>query len=542
MNENYFRIMSEGLSGELAHLSIEEVLVHFNNYRTNFLLDRDVAACYLNRFLAGVNEESAPCARQPLEHLLDKCLQLAPFDIFHMRSKAIMDDPGKRLRIEILDKTNSEAETFKMIEGLNLGREADDIADFLHKLLDAYPNYALAAGLLLKADFILGKSPSDWVGRFKCPKRLQDDFNGMLFRHYANMGLIQEAEELWPLLPPEDIREVNLNCAAEVARMQGDIPRAMELYERSLVLDKTQASVRFRLAELQKPSVKRPELVAEKKVAIYLYTYNKAEQLRTTLASLAGSNIGPASVTVLLNGCTDDSLAVTQWAQRLFPKNTFTVIPLHVNIGAPAARNWLINLPSTWEHDYVAFLDDDVDVPADWLEWYLTVAESDAKIAVVGCKIVFPGQPAKLQYLFRYVSVAKDDLFKMNLPVPQHQYDNGCYDFIRETRSVMGCLHLLRTEALRKVPNFDIRFSPSQVDDIDHDLCLCLAGYKVMYCGLVTCVHHQSSGTGLHSDATDFARIGNSIGNDIKLFYKHFNHMKGLRKLNNLSLLPWQDI
>ncbi|MDO9631397.1 MAG: glycosyltransferase, partial [Humidesulfovibrio sp.] len=512
MNEDYFRIISEGLSGELAFLSIEEVLVHFRNYQANFLLDKDLAVCYLNRFLTGFNDEGAACARQPLEYLLDKTLQLSPFERVNIRTKAVMDDPASRLKVEILDRTNTQAETFHMIEGLDQTRDAEDIVLFLNTLLDAYPNYALAAGKLLEADFVMGRLPSSWLPKFLCPKRLQDDFNGMLFRHYAALGQLDEAERLWATLPPEDQREVNLNFAAEVASQRGDIPRAVDLYQRSLALDPAQAPVRFRLAELSSPSRKRPELVAQKKVAIYLYSYNKAKKLKATLASLAGSNIGPASITVLLNGCTDDSLAVAQWAQKLFPANTFTIIPLHVNIGAPAARNWLINLPSTWESDYVAFLDDDVDVPEDWLEWYLTVAEGDAKIAVVGGKVVFPGHPAKYQYLFRYVSVARDDLLKLCLPVPQHQYDNGAYDFIRETRSVMGCLHLLRTEALRKVPSFDIRFSPSQVDDIDHDLCLCLAGYKVMYCGLVTCVHHQSSGTGLHSDAADFARTGNSVG------------------------------
>lgn len=537
MNDDYFKIMAKGLHGELAHLGIEDVLVHFKNYQANFLLDRALTVCYLNRFLAAYNNEAAACARQPLEYLFDKCLQFSPFDIANMRTKSVLDDPISRLKIEILDKTNFDPETFKMIENLDVFRDNADMTNFLHTLLKAYPNYALAAGQLLNADFVAGRSPSSWVQAFKCPKRLQDDFNGMLFRHYAALGHVEEAEKLWAVLPPADMREVNLNFAAEVARMRGDIPAAIALYERSLALDQAQAPIRFRLAELRSPSVKRPELVQEKKVAIYLYSYNKADLLKATLASLAGSNIGSASITVLLNGCTDHSLDVAQWARKLFPHNTYTIIPLHVNIGAPAARNWLINLPSTWENDYVAFLDDDVDVPADWLEWYLSVAERDAKIGVVGGKIVFPGQPAKLQYLFRYVSVATTDLLRLSLAVPDHQYDNGAYAFIRETRSVMGCLHLFRTEALRAVPNFDIRFSPSQVDDIDHDLCVCLAGFKVMYCGLVTCVHHQSSGLGLQSDPREIARTGNCIGNDIKLFCKHFGHMAELRKLDNLSLL-----
>jgi GT2 family glycosyltransferase len=542
MNKDYFRIREEGLNGELAALSIEDVLVHFRNYKANFLLDRTLAVSYLNRFLAECGSDPEAAATLPVDYLLDKCLQFTPFDRMNIRTRAVLSDPVSCAKIELLTRTNFEAETFKMIAGLDMECEAEDMVRFLSKLLDAYPSYALAAGKLLEVDSYSGRSPADWLPRFKCPKLLQHDFNGMLFRHYAAMGDVQLAARLFQSLPPEDIREVNLNFAAELARMCGDISSAIQMYESSLEFDPTQAAVRFRLAELKSPSQKRSELVGEKKVAIYLYSYNKAKKLKATLASLAGSNIGQASVTVLLNGCTDDSLAVTEWARKVFPRNSFNVIPLHVNIGAPAARNWLINLPSTWENDYVAFLDDDVDVPADWLEWFLTVAEGDPKIGVVGSKIVFPGRPAKLQYLFRYVSVAVNDLLRLSVHAPDNQFDNGCYDFIRETRSVMGCLHLLRVDALRAVPNFDLRFSPSQVDDIDHDLCLCLEGFKIMYCGLVTCVHHQSSGAVVAYDPAAIARIGNCIGNDIKLFYKHYLRMDELRKLDNLSQLPWKDV
>lgn len=542
MNKDYFRIREEGLDGELAALSIEDALVHFRNYKANFLLDRTLAVSYLNRFLAECGNDPVAAAKLPVDYLLGKCLQFTPFDRMNIHTKAVLADPVSRAKIEILKGTSFEAETYKMIAGLDLEGESADMTAFLLKLLDAYPSYALVAGKLLEVDSYLGRDPAAWLSKFKCPKLLQSDFNGMLFRHYAAMGDVQQAVRLFQTLPPEDIREVNLNFAAELARMCGDIPSAIQMYERSLEFDQTQAAVRFRLAELKSPSCTRAELVGEKKVAIYLYSYNKAKTLKATLASLAGSNIGQASVTVLLNGCTDDSLAVTEWAKKVFPKNQFTVIPLHVNIGAPAARNWLINLPSTWENDYVAFLDDDVDVPADWLEWFLTVAESDPKIGVVGSKIVFPGRPAKLQYLFRYVSVAVNELLRLSVHAPDNQFDNGCYDFIRETRSVMGCLHLFRTEALRRVPDFDLRFSPSQVDDIDHDLCLCLEGYRVMYCGLVTCVHHQSSGALLGYDPSIIPRIGNCIGNDIKLFYKHYLRMDELRKLDNLSQLPWKDV
>lgn len=455
-----------------------------------------------------------------------------------MRGSAIAALPEAALKAEILDKTNFEPETFKMILDMDLGREAEEAAGYLRKLIEAYPAYAQAAGLLLQADAYLGRLP-DWLPGFKCPRRLQDDFHGMLFRHHAAMGQAEEAARLWRLLPEAGRREASLNFAAEVCRMLGDGDAAMDCYRRSLALDSSQSAARYRLGELESPSVKDATLPGRRSVAICLYSYNKAPVLRETLESLAASNIGRASVAVLLNGCTDDSRAVAAQARALFPDNPYEVIELPVNIGAPAARNWLINRPGTWAADYVAFLDDDVEIPRDWLEWFLTVAERDPAVGVVGCKVVFPGNPAMLQFLYRYVGVATPDLLKLSLPAPDRQYDNGTYDFIRETRSVMGCLHLFRTTALRDVPTFDIRFSPSQVDDMDHDLSMCLAGWKVMYCGLVSCVHKQSSGVGMRSDRGDIVRTGNVIGNDIKLFYKHLPHHARLAALDNLSLLPW---
>ncbi|OGR38973.1 MAG: hypothetical protein A2051_03405 [Desulfovibrionales bacterium GWA2_65_9] len=538
MNNEFFRILRQGLAGELACLTVAEALEHFRNHQANFHLDRTVAICYLNHFLSEYSKNAEPGLWPLIGYLVNKCLHLSPFDIVNLSTDSVLNDPALRLKVEALQENNFAPELLADIDTINLLRDASKMRDALQRLIVAHPTYALAAGRLLVADFLERKRPDDWLHTFQCPEPLQGDFKRMLFNHYASMGYVEEAGLLWNALPQADIDEVNLNYAAEIARMSGDLSRAVELYERSLALDKDQPPVRFRLEELRRPSTKRPELVGQKKVAIYLYSYNKAKLLGATLKSLAGTNIGPASITVLLNGCTDDSLAVAQAAQGLFPGNSFTIIPLPVNIGAPAARNWLTNLPSTWENEYVAFLDDDVELPRDWLEWYLTVAESDPKIAVVGCKVVYPGQPARLQYLYRYVSIAKDDLFRLSLSVAHHQYDNGFYDFIRETRSVMGCLHLLRTEALRKIPNFDIRFSPSQMDDIDHDLCLCLEGYKVMYCGLVTCIHHQSSGLAARAEVRSPAMIGNCLGNDVKIFYKHLARISELRKLDNLSLIP----
>lgn len=122
-----------------------------------------------------------------------------------------------------------------------------------------------------------------------------------------------------------------------------------------------------------------------------------------------------------------------------------------------------------------------------------------------------------------------------SLSTPYQQYDIGLYDVIREPRVVMGCQHLLRVASLADAPAFDIRYSPSQIDDTDHDLQLCLAGWKVFYCGTVTCVHRQESGTSIRSKL-NLASQGSIMGNDIKFHYKWYEHKDALAALDALNL------
>ena len=79
-------------------------------------------------------------------------------------------------------------------------------------------------------------------------------------------------------------------------------------------------------------------------------------------------------------------------------------------------------------------------------------------------------------------------------------------------------------------PRFDLRYSPSQVDDIAHDLELRLAGGEVRYCGLVRCVHHQNTGGGFKRRMTP-AQLGQVLGNDMKFFYSFSERLDGLRAM-----------
>lgn len=538
MNENYFSIYQFGMAAQLKELDLDEMVLYLRNHIHNFLMDESVCFCFIERFANDAGTKKHAKASQSLLYLLDKALQLRPFRPGLLNAVVQVTGNGvAKQRMALIESLNNQKEIYGQISSLDLKMDGEDARDFIGQLINVHPDHVAAAQFALHADRHLGIARGEWRDVFTCPPPLRRDWEIALFNHHAALCDYDTAMELWAGLSMDMVRETSLNYAAEMFIATGDRAKGLDLYKASLTHDSRQTPVKLRIRELENPFVPNTNLLETCSVDICLYSWNKAEILGQTLESLSQSEIGPARINILLNGCTDNSREVVDQAVKLFPNNKVVIHDLHVNIGAPAARNWLLRLPEVQKSDYIAFLDDDVTVQKDWLASFLTVAETDENIGVVGCKTVHPGSPSLIQYLFRYVAIASHGLLKMSIHTPLGSYDNHAYDFIRETRNVMGCQHLLRTKALKNITaGFDIRFSPSQVDDIDHDIAICLEGYKVMYCGLVTCIHHQSSGVNFKKMNTNISATGSTMGNDIKLFFKHVDHLEKLEALDNLSL------
>lgn len=525
-----------GVNGELAALTMEQACRYYQNYLDVFQVSMPLAVSFINRMLEENIAALPAFARGLLEQAIRSAIQLATFDpnILGIGLNAGIA-PGADMLVKVLEGTHVEPDIFRQLRKASFKFQGDEIRTICEKILATHPLAVRYADLLLNLDFYEGKSPSPALARFRCPKVIEPLWTKRLFNHHAAMG---DDEQAWPLwksvqaLADDPFTQVR---AAELFRRAGDLETALALYDRAIAAEPLQRPFALRRKALAEPFRPDPALVRNKRVSIYFYTFNKAQTLGETLDSLRGCDIGPARIKILLNGCTDDSRAVAARAKDLFPENEVELIELPVNVGAPAARNWLLAQPSTRESEYVAFLDDDVYLQPDFLAHMLTVAESDPRIGNVGCKVVFPGARRLLQYLYRHVSLTHPDAIRVSLPTPSLQYDIGLYDVIRETRVVMGCLHLLRTASLADAPRFDIRYSPSQIDDTDHDLQLCLAGWKVFYCGTVTCVHRQESGTSVRSKL-NLANQGSIMGNDLKFHYKWLDRIGELEKLDALSL------
>ena len=161
-------------------------------------------------------------------------------------------------------------------------------------------------------------------------------------------------------------------------------------------------------------------------ISIAIPTYNRADELRLTLASLsrvqAPSDL-PYEVIVVANNCTDHTAVVVQEAMPLFDGRLRCVE--EPRLGLSHGRNRAI---TEARHDIVAFLDDDVEVDPNWLR-ALTAAYAGGDCAAVGGKayLIYPaarpqwlgdrleGYLSKVDHGPRQRPAEPDELFGLNV-------------------------------------------------------------------------------------------------------------------------------
>jgi GT2 family glycosyltransferase len=260
--------------------------------------------------------------------------------------------------------------------------------------------------------------------------------------------------------------------------------------------------------------------------AILLYSWNKAGLLADTLASLAASHIDGALIVVLDNGSDDDTASVIEKSSRLFPEGAFESVRLPVNVGAPAARNWLLALPRVREREFAAFLDDDILLPPDWLVRLRATLLNSPQAGVAGCKITDATTPFAVQSAdYNLLPLGLGEQGFRDLPEHVHAFDNaggepdfGQYEYSRPCLSVSGCCHLLRMAAVREAGGFDIAFTPSQFDDFERDLRSALAGMPAVYTHAPAIRHVQHSSL---KRATTLQQAAQVFGNKVKLAHMY---------------------
>lgn len=288
---------------------------------------------------------------------------------------------------------------------------------------------------------------------------------------------------------------------------------------------------------------------------VLLYTWNKAEELELTLASLAASQLGDTNIIVLDNGSTDSTPEVIRgWQDRLGSRVQGITLPC--NIGAPAARNWLLTLPETRACDWLVFLDDDATVPPQWLRHFGKAMAEWPQHHTFGCRVVDYSVPASVQSADLHLDAGgpagsadggengQEPAFVRRFSVSgiHHQVlDFGSFSYARPCVSVTGCCHLFRREALYAPEGgglsaaFDLRYSPSQYDDLEHDVRQAIAGNLVIYQGHLQVRHMKRTGRAAWADS---GHMMSSWANLFKL-QTRYTHQQydAVRELEHQALL-----
>lgn len=269
------------------------------------------------------------------------------------------------------------------------------------------------------------------------------------------------------------------------------------------------------------------------RIHVLLYSWNRAALLRQTLDSLADSRLGPARVMVLDNGSRDDTAAVCRSMAARFGPDRFAAVTLPVNVGAPAARNWLARTVGLGPDDLAAYVDDDVRLPPHWLETLASALAADPLADVAGARIVAAATGAARVAQAADVRLLPPDDAHVVRPLVNYGPgpDLGLLAGLRPCASVSGCCHLFRGQALVGPAPFDLRFSPSQFDDLARDLTGFLAGRRAVYAGTLAVAHHQHAGPG---QARSQAAVGQLLGARTKL--------DGLFSRNDMAVAAERDL
>jgi GT2 family glycosyltransferase/glycosyltransferase involved in cell wall biosynthesis len=271
-------------------------------------------------------------------------------------------------------------------------------------------------------------------------------------------------------------------------------------------------------------STRKKHVNNEARIHIFLYSWNKKSELEQTLKLLAQTQYSNYKLFVLNNGSNDGTKDMLDQVVPVLFKE-YKIIHLPVNIGAAPARNWLWAEEENKHAEYVAYFDDDVLFEANWLNELLQALKADPKAGVVGAKVLNADGPKTIQHSGALLTQSGDNWLDGvalwgNIP------DQGQFDCISERDYVMGCCNLYRTSALNEIGDFDVQFSPSQFDDVDHHLRLRIAGWKVLFHGGVEIRHLRNSGG---------PRNANHIANRYKLAEKHKENAQKIIDKNALS-------
>jgi GT2 family glycosyltransferase len=215
---------------------------------------------------------------------------------------------------------------------------------------------------------------------------------------------------------------------------------------------------------------------------VVIVNWNRHQILHKCLTSLfANTESADCKVVVVDNASTDGSV---EMVQEKFPQ--VNLIRNAQNVGFSKANNQAIRLALENDAKHILLLNNDVEITEPKWLWELSeVLESDPKIGIVGCKLLYPN--GTIQHSGGVI----------NLRVPHHrgegEEDMGQYDKVEIVDYVTGAVLMIKWDVVRRIGLLDEGFSPLYYEDTDWCIRARLYGYKVAYTPKPVLIHRCGS-------------------------------------------------
>jgi GT2 family glycosyltransferase len=214
-------------------------------------------------------------------------------------------------------------------------------------------------------------------------------------------------------------------------------------------------------------------------VYIVIVNWNGKALLDKCLGSLyAYTPKTQCEVIVVDNASTDGSAAMVQ---QNYPQ--VEIIKNAVNTGFSVANNQGIRQALAEGAKQVLLLNNDVEVTSEgWLDEFFSVLESDSKIGIAGCKLLYPD--GSIQHVGGVITL------QTPFHRAEHQPDRGQYDRIELVDYVTGAALMIKAEVIRHIGLLDEGYSPLYYEDTDWCVRTKLYGYNIAYTPKPTLTHH----------------------------------------------------
>jgi len=215
-------------------------------------------------------------------------------------------------------------------------------------------------------------------------------------------------------------------------------------------------------------------------VSIVIPNFNGRRHLEACLSSIQNLTYRHLEIIIVDNASTDGSV---DFVKANYPRVKILVNAVNLgfaegcNVGIRNARG-----------NYVALLNNDVEVDPDWLKELILVAQSDPRIAICASKIMMFHN----RKVFNSAG-GEYDVYGSGHDRGLYEFDHGQYCRLEEVFFACGCAMLVRRDILEDIGLFDSRYF---MYGEDVDLCwrAWLRGYKVVYVPSAV-VYHKYGGT-----------------------------------------------